>query len=344
MGSRSSVLHWAIEASMEADRPGNATGAAAPPRRRVRLRCSACGQVLESRMLSSCPLCGFDFHDDRATGADVTPYAKAFALGEPGWARMCEWIWFAGWSRLKHMMLMRASAASRQFAFVGLVCLALSIGLYEGARVGWKRVARSPVAEPAGSMEPLGNGWFHVAAAPRPLPSGLAPGAPVDLWWNPVHTIVAGVIGIVAGSLSVMLVLFVIRVAANRAHKPRYRDEQRLTAALHYGFAWAVPVILAAWVTALRPISSFGVVARWSWYPPERVFDIAAAVLAGFGLVMWWFWLVCIGNAAPKDTRGRVVWFLALGAPMIVMAGTGGWWFGMDRLHAVLFSSMDVLF
>ena len=130
MGAKSSAVDRIIEASMEADRSGNATGTARPTRRSATLRCSACGQVIESSEPSCCPLCGFDFHDDRATGADVTPYAKAFALGDPGWARMCEWIWFAGWSRLKHMMLMRASAASRQFAFVGLVCLTLSLGLY----------------------------------------------------------------------------------------------------------------------------------------------------------------------------------------------------------------------
>ena len=344
MGIRSSVGQQAIEPTMNADRSVNATQAAAQTQSSARLRCSACGQILESRMQSCCALCGFDFEDVRVTGADVTPYAKAFELGEGGWATMCEWVWFAGWSRLKHMMLMRASAASRQFALVGLVCVTVSIGLYESTRVGWKLAGRSSAAEPTGSTDPEGNGWFHVAAASRPLTTDLASGAPVDLWWNPVHSVVAGVIAIVAGSLSVSFVLFLIRVATNMAHTSRYRGEQRLSAALHYGYAWAVPVILAALVMALRPISNFGMLAGWSWCPPQRTFEIAASVLAGFGLVMWWFWLVCIGNAAPKDTRARVVSFLAIGAPTIVMAATGGWWFGMDRLHALVFSSMGVQF
>jgi len=58
------------------------------------------------------------------------------------------------------------------------------------------------------------------------------------------------------------------------------------------------------------------VIAGWVWGPRERGFGVVAAVLVGFGLIMWWFWLVCIGGAAPKDTRSRVVSFLGLGAPL----------------------------
>lgn len=328
---------------MEAGRHLSATGIAAPQRGKKH-RCSACGQILSSGWEPACPLCGFDFKDDRATGADVTPYAKAFADGELGWAKMCEWVWFSGWSRRKHVTLIRASAASRQFAFVGLVMATVAIGLFEGTRAGWKHVAQSPAAESTGSTKPQGNGWFHVASVPRPLPAGVAAGAPVDLWWNPVHSVVAGVLGVVAGSLWLMGSLLAIRIAATMAHKPRYRNEQRMTAALHYGLAWIVPILLAVLVMAVRPICNFGVIANWSWCPSYRVFDIVGVVLATFGIVLWWFWLVCMANAAPKDTRVRVVSFFAIGAPSIVALGVGGWWFGIDHLHAFLFSSMDVQF
>ena len=311
---------------------------------RAILRCPACGQGLESPPPPRCPLCQIDFHDDRITGADVTPYSKSFSMGEPGWRPMCEWVWYAGWSRLKHLMLMRASAASRQFARVNMVLLAMAFALYEATRVGWRGVADSAASEPTGSTEPGGSGWLHVAGAPRPLPSDLAAEVSVDLWWNPVHAVVAGVISLAFALLLIWGMLFLVRAGVTKAHKPVYRSEQRLTAALHYSFAWGIPTIVAAVLVAFRPISNIGAIARWSWFPTRRAFEIPATVLAAFAMIMWWFWLVCVGNAAPADTRGRVVAFLGIGVPLIVAPAVAGWWFGLDRLYTWLFRMMSVQF
>ena len=92
-------------------------------------RCPACGQRLDPPGATRCPLCNFDFGDDRVTGADVTPYAKAYTQGDPGWSAMCRWVWFAGAERLKHIALMRASAAARRFAWTNTLWLALGLAV-----------------------------------------------------------------------------------------------------------------------------------------------------------------------------------------------------------------------
>ena len=140
------------------------------------------------------------------------------------------------------------------------------------------------------------------------------------------------------------LALLLVRAGADTAHKSTYRNEQRMTAALHYSTAWGIPVVLATILAGLRPLSNIGTIARWSWCPPRRSFELSAAVLAGFGLIMWWFWLVRLGSAAPVKTRGRVIAFFALGAPLIVAAAAAGWWFGLDQLYGPLFSLMRVQF
>jgi len=307
-------------------------------------RCPACGQPVDHPLPPSCELCGFDFEDDQSTGADVTPYAQAYACGEPGWLDMCRWTWSAGWGRLNHIALMRASAASIAFSRISFVLLATSLTLLEMTRKGWKQVTNSPAIEPSGLVTPIGRGWLHIAAAPRPLSPERAPEIPVDLWWNITHTVLAAAITMTLGWIALWLFMTLVRGGVAWAHKPPYRHEQRMTAALRYSTAWCVPVLLAGMVVALRPISFVGKISDWPWYPPQRALELFAGVILGFGIMMWWFWLIRLGSTAPRKTRGRVVTFFILGLPVLVACAVMGWRIVIDPLYPRLFEMLGVSF
>lgn len=274
----------------------------------------------------------------------MTPYARAYARGEPGWWAMAKWVWSAGWGRLKHLALMRSSAASARFQRMSLVFLAGAFALFETTREGWRWVTVSPVIEPTGSVEPAGKGWLHIAAAPRPLPPGHPPEAYVDLWWNIAHTVIAAAVLMSVGWVVLWLLLLAIRVGVTWAHKPPYRYERRMTAAIHYATAWCMPVFFAAMIVALRPISFVGKIAGWKWCPPQRLFELPAAVLVGIGVAMWWFWLIRLGATARGGTRGRVVAFFALGVPALVGLTGAGWWYIVEPVYPQLFEKLGVNF
>ncbi len=257
---------------------------------------------------------------------------------------MCEWVWYAGWERLRHLALMRGSAASRRFARINIFMLAVVIGWLQATHVGWRTVTRTPTIEPAASIVPTGSGWLHIAGEPGPLSPRHAPEGSTDLWWNPAQAIMAGTSALIIGMLLVWVVLMLLRVGVNRVFKSAYRGEQRVSAALHYSTAWGFPAVFAGVIAGLRPVSDIGSIAQWPWSPPKRGFDVAAGVLAGFAFIMWWFWLVRLGNAAPIDTRGRVVTFFAIGVPLLVAGGTAGWLFGLEPLYDKLFRVMRLQF
>ncbi|MFQ5495985.1 MAG: hypothetical protein ACE5EX_11455, partial [Phycisphaerae bacterium] len=279
------------------------------------VRCPACGQRLQPGGSRRCPVCAYDLGDDRVTGDDVTPYARAFALRTTGWWPMAEWVWFAGSGRLKHLGLVRASAASRRFLMINLLCLSGALGVLQLSRLGWRSVSAYDALEPGGSAQPAGAGWLHVAAAPRPLPPDQPAEIQVDLWWNPVQALLGAALAAPTALLVLILLVAVVRAGLARAHTPAYRGEQRMTAAIHYASAWSLPVMAGALVAALRPIAYIGNMTQWPWYPPQRLFLIAGAVLSGFGVAMGWFWLVRCAAAAPPGTRTRVVSFVVLAAP-----------------------------
>ena len=305
-------------------------------------RCPACGQCLDSPPPSQCPLCGFNFGDNRATGADVTPYATAYAQKERGWYVMSEWVWFAGWERLKHLGLMRASAASTRFARLNALVLALGLGIFQATRYGWRWVTNSPALDP--HFEPSGIGWLQVASAPQHLMPQLAPEVAVNLWWNPLQAGVAVGAGLAAGLLLMWVVLALLRAGVTLAHKPPYREEQQMSAAIHYSTAWGFLIFAGTLVAGLRPVSYLGAMQRWSWYPPQHSFELAAVVVAGFGVAFGWFWLLRLGAMAPASTRNRVVAFFALGAPVIVCGAAAGWQYGLDQLYGHVFTKLGVAF
>lgn len=304
------------------------------------LRCPACGERLDSASPTRCPLCEFEFGDDRVTNTDVTPYAAAYAYGASGWRQMVEWVWFAGSGRINHLALMRTSAASRRFARINLLLLSVAAALFQTAHVGWRwEAADRTIAAPR-----AGPGWLHVADTAGLQPRGELSQRVTDLWWNPVQAVVVlGTASMVA--LIVLLFLaFGLRAGVTLAHASQYRSEQRMTAAIQYSTAWAVPVALGAIVIAVRPVAYVGGLRQWAMCPPQRVFDLTAAVFAGFGLIMWWFWLVRLGATAPIKTRSRVAVFFALAAPVLFAAAATGWWMGLDVLYPRLFELLDLSF
>jgi hypothetical protein len=303
------------------------------------LRCPACGQRFRAPFPERCTLCDFDFgfSRDAATGTDFTPYARAFAHGESGWRVMCTWVWLAGTARLKHLALMRMSAASARFCRANFLLLAGALTLVQATRIGWRTVCASPTVEPTGVVEPRGRGWLHLAAAPEEVRAALSPDKPVDLWWNPAQTIIGGVFAGLFALLLTWLVLLLIRFAVTRAHAPMYEAEGRMSAALHYGTAWVVPVVAGGLFFLLMPLHHIGVAERWSWHPSAQMIWVLAGILAGFGLMMWWFWLVRLGLTAPAEPRARVVTALIGGASVSVAAAAALWWFGVDLFCRIVF-------
>ena len=307
-------------------------------------RCPACGHQLPTPAPTRCPLCSLDFADDRVTGVDVTPYAKAFALKARAWRPMLEWVWFASGERLKHVALIRASAASRRFARQSILLWGLGMGLVQTTQIGWRHVTAMPAIEPTGSLTPAGFGWLHVAAAPRPLRPALPAENLVDLWWSPLQGFVALVTAALAAWILMWLTSILLRVGVTLAHHRRYRGEQRMTAAIHYSMAWLVPVFLGTLAAALRPLAFVGTMNQWAWYPADRIFLLAAAVLSVLGAAMWWFWLIRLGATAPARTRVRVSAFFGLGPPVIVALAAAGWWYGLGRMYDPLFDLLRVTF
>lgn len=314
-----------------------------PKKRRVR-RCPACGQRLAPADESRCPLCDFSIGRKGVTGDDVTPFAAAYSQGRSGGRDMCEWVWFAGTERLKHLALMRSSAASRRFAKNNLLLLALSLGALQGTQTGWRWVTASAAIEPSGSTTPKGYYWLHAAAAPRPLPMDRAAEIPVDLWWNWVQAVLAVVLGMPAALLLMMFLLALMVRGVVKVHPPPYRAERRLTAALQYGTAWCVPLAVACWVLALRPVALVGGMSKWGWYPPERGFTLSAAVVGALGCVLWWFWLIRLGSTAPSRARGPVLSFLVLAPPLAAALFAAGWYFGLRTGLGLLFEVLRLSF
>lgn len=307
------------------------------------MRCPACGERLVDPSPSQCPLCDFDFGDERVTGADVTPYAAAYAAGQGAWWAMSEWIWFAGHHRLKHLAMMRSSAAAHRFARVTILYMAFVLSLLQTTHVGWQEVVNADASSLTASAKPGGDGWFLVTSSPSDS-TALTTGTQTHLWWNPAQALIAAAATLVIALLLMLPLSTLMRVGVRVSHRARYRGEQRMTAAILYSTAWSLPLMIGALVMGLRPLFRIGSIARWRWYPPDESLVLIAGVLAGFGAVMWWFWLLRLGATAPASTRGRVVAFLSVGAPILATGFTAGAIVGLDLMLDSLFGVLNLRF
>ncbi len=254
---------------------------------------------------------------------------------------MAQWVWYSGRERQKHLALMRSSAASRRFARLSLLLVSVGVALLETSRTGWRWVSAMAEIEPSKSTEPRGVGWLHVAGIP---PTDSEPGAVVDLWWNPIQTAVTLAVALLLGFVVCCLVVRLLRVGVMQAHRPPYAGDERMTAAVHYSTAWGILLSIAGLIAAFRPVGFIGAMQRWPWYPPDEGFLLSAAVVAGFGVMMWWFWLIRLGATAPAKTRRSVVVFFTVTTPLIVIATGVGWWFGIPVLFSFLFERMKLMF
>ncbi len=302
------------------------------------VRCPACGQRIDAPGAARCPLCKFPLPvtgDERITGADVTPYAKAYADGEAGWWAMCRWVWSASTERLKHLALMRSSAASRTFALHTSLLLALGMTVSQGTRVGWFRVLRA-----GGEVKPAGRGWLLVGESSR----SSVPGFAADLWWNPAQAMIGAVIAGLSGLLILWVLRHVVGAGIGLSHQRPYRGERRMSAALLYSAAWGVPALMGAALCLLRPFAWVGEVVRWSWTPADHTVRMLAGTIAALSAVFWWIWLVRLGSTAPQATRMRVMAFFLLGAPVIAAGAAAGWWFGLEWLFEKLFFRLNMHF
>jgi hypothetical protein len=318
---------------------------APPPRPGSRIvRCPACGQRLADPAAISCPLCEFSFGDSRVTDDDGTPYAIAYSHETPGWRAMLEWIWLASAGRLKHLALMRASMASRRFARLNLTLIVLAAVIAHVAQVGFHRARLQHTEQGPAVSAPSGDGWHLVAGLPRPLPSELPIDTPTDVWWNSLQFFLGLGLALPISVLAVLIGMGLLRWGVNKAHHESYRPEQRMTAGLHYSTAWALPVFAGGLVAGLRPLAEIAQVAKWSWFPPVEGVVLTAAVVAGFGAVMWWVWLIRLGATAPAKTRVRVLTFFAAGVPLILAALGTGVYFGATILQNVLAGALRLTF
>jgi len=283
-----------------------------------------------------CPLCDLDFGDKRVTGFDATPYAQAYVAGSRGWRTMAEWVWFAGWERLKHLALTRSSAASRRFARLNLGVLAIALAVFQGSRGGWRWVPiPSQITEEAvpsvaaESLRPQGTLWLLAAAVPSHERLTQPREGPVTLWWNPWISTLNLAVAFLFAVLLFWMGVALIRGAATKSLLPMYRADQRLTAAIHYGTAWALPVAVGLFVLGLRPVSYIGKMNGWSFAPPSQAFVVASGIVAGLGVVTGWFWLIRLATCVPSATKSRAVAFFVLGVPIIAAVTGCTWWFGV---------------
>lgn len=297
-------------------------------------RCSACGQPLASPAPKSCPLCGRSFSATVDEGEnDVTPFAQSLDTGESGWWRMCGWVWSAHAGRLKHLALLEPSAASRHFARTNLFIFSLLVAAIEWTRAGWLWLP-SAFSGNTPARRPAGSGWMLIGR------SNDAPLAP-HLWWNPAEMLIGVAATFVAALIGLSLVSWLFRGMVSAAHSRAPRGHGRMGAAIFYGSAWGFWLAPAALLVLIRPVFMLAEAKRWSFTLTGEWLWLVAGVLAGFGLVPWWFWLVRLGATAPQHVRGRVVTVTAVGAPLVAGLALAAWW-GWERVLGGLFAAFGL--
>lgn len=304
-------------------------------------RCPACGQPSQPTD-TVCSLCGFQISDRKTENPDASPYAQSVAEDKPDFRAMCEWIWFAGHGRLKHLAMMQASPASARFARRCLVLLYLALALLVTTRVGWKSVSADIAIE--GHLKPHGRGWIKAAAAPEESLALLAPSKPITLWWNPAQSSIAAGIVLVYAPLMGWMLLGMTRTGIRRSYPAPIREEKRMSAGLHYLLAWSLPVTVGILVACLSLLSRFGRVMQWRWIPAGETFRLAAGVVVGLGLVLGWFWLIRLGaSELPRHRKRIVFWFSCIGPLLLAIVALGGW-YGLRLGLDPLFTQLDLAF
>jgi hypothetical protein len=266
-----------------------------------------------------CPRCANPLTDNRdSTSEDQTPYAVAREAGQRGWGAMCRWVWKAGSQRLAHLGHLRESRASRRFARINIFMVSLAATIAAFTNVGWHTAYRGP-GQGGTRTSPEGRGWVKLAERPTRPPPDISYLVATQLWWNPLQAGIAGGGALLLTALAASVVTRALARGSQRSLRGAYRGDPRLRCAVHYSTAWLPIQALAAIPAALRPVTDSADVAEWSFSPPRAAFHAAAAIILVVGLLFGWFWLIRLGEATPKETRGSVRNYFLIRAPLWVL-------------------------
>jgi hypothetical protein len=247
---------------------------------------------------------------------------------------MTKYIWGAGDGRLSHLSLMRASPAARRYARRTLYPVVLVGAICWFALTGWHGVKAISVEAGGQARQPTGSGWYALATAP--LEVGEATSNPSRItawWWNPPLAFLGSLAALVWGYILYRLLLAIVRVGVERSLLPRYRGQQRLSAAVYYAVAWSVPLVPAGLILILLPLCRLAEVSDWLIRPPTAFVYVPAAVLGGFAVFMGWFGLVRLAATVPVRARTRVFLFCGLWMPLIAAILTAASIWGLGWLQ-----------
>ena len=288
--------------------------------------CPTCGGPLPDPPELGCPHCDERPTDVSTTSEDHGVYAERLAEGRSGWGAMCKSVFGAGKHRLAHLGLARPSRPARRFCRINLFLLSVGMGLAAFSNAGWHTVNRGPRIDPA-EQQAAGSGWWlaieNTAAKVGPA-SRLRP---VELWLNMPAATVSAIIVLVAALIVFAVLVRLIGYGASRAIGAQQSEPPRLRAAIHYATAWSTLLMLATVPVFVRPLAYMAEVAEWNLPLSRAVFDVPAVLLALAGMLLWWFWLIRLGETVPREARRSVNRFFVLGVPVlsVLILGGGAW-------------------
>jgi hypothetical protein len=269
---------------------------------------------------------------DSATSEDATPFATADRCGRAARRAMRRWVYAASAERLGHLGLIRRSDRSRAFARRHIIIAALGGALFQFSQTGWHVVVRSVDNAMLISTTPSGKAWKAVAVSDfSPVTLGT-----LAVWWNAVTGGLAFAVAMVSGVLLGYVLTGVMRLGARVALSPAGLSDGRLSGAIDYCTAWAYPLLVAGMITLLRPVRDALVVLKQSWVPSATAITVPAAVVAGVGVLMWWFCLLRVAMGQPVHVRARLAVVFGVVVPVVAAAMVVGWNFGFSRLFEFL--------
>ncbi|GMU36101.1 MAG: hypothetical protein KJ057_00255 [Phycisphaerae bacterium] len=296
-------------------------------------RCPACGQRFHPPPPPRCDLCEYPLTEPATTNVDTTPFARAYSEGRRAWWAMAAWICLASGERVRHLMLMRSSAASRRFFLVGVLWLALAAALVHVAWIGW----RESIPEQATQR---GAGWVVVASPPQSGPVLASQKMPLVLWWNVrLAGMVLGISFVTALFLA-WLVLVTLRGLAEGFLDAGHRGEGRMTAAWHYAAGWFPPLVLGGLCFALYPVARASALGGWGVMISPEAVVATAGVLAALGVAGAWFYVLRLSAGAPVRARRKMLVFAGIITPGVTAAAAAGWHFGLELMYAELTRSL----
>lgn len=301
-------------------------------------RCVACGFEFNLVYEARCPKCNAVLPAEWVTSGDTTPFARDHRRNRPARRAMRFWVYTAGAERLRHLSLVRSSAASAAFARSHVFRLAGAAVLFELSRTGWHYVVRTAENASLLAAEPAGRSWLPVAVADT---AAHRLGC-VAVWWNPGRSAVALIAACVTGLVVAYGAIVVLNIGAWRVIGRPHRDQQRLRAAIHYSTAWGQPLVYASFLLVATPLVR--VLGIWGvpFVPSTTWVDGAAALLAGLAALMWWFWLVRLAYALPADARARTMVYYTAVAPVLVGGLLYGALTALDSLFEFSWPLLDL--